>query len=217
MPVRVLIADDHELVRRGMRNLLDGSTQFTICGEATNGREAVNAAQSLKPQIVVLDVSMPELNGLEAARQILKARPDTQILILTMHETEQLVHEVLASGARGYLLKADAGRDLLAALDALSRRQSFFTSKVAEMVLHGYLHQPKAGAQVVDTRPLLSPREREIVQLVAEGLSSKQVAGKLKITIKTVEAHRGAIMRKIEAHSVSDLVRYAIRNGIAEA
>jgi DNA-binding NarL/FixJ family response regulator len=214
-PVRVLIADDHELVRRGMRNLLE-SSRFEICGEASNGREAVTATLSLKPDIVVLDISMPELNGLEATRQILRARPETQILILSAHETDQLVREVLSSGARGYLLKADAGRDLLAGLEELTNHRLFFTSKVAELVLHGYLHRPDVSGPGTETRPLLSQREREIVQLVAEGQSSKEIATALKITVKTVEAHRVNIMRKIEGHSVSDLVRYAIRNGIIE-
>lgn len=216
-PARVLIADDHELIRRGIRNLLEGSLQFEICGEVANGRDAVTAAEALKPQLVVMDITMPDLNGLEATRQILKVCPDTQVLVLSMHETDQLVREVLSSGARGYLLKADAGNDLLAALDALVRRKPYFTSKVAELVLQGYLHQAEGGEAPVENRQLLSPREREIVQLIAEGMSNKEIAAKLNISIKTAESHRAHIMRKLDLHSVSELVRYAVRNEIVSS
>ena len=215
-PVRILIADDHELLRRGIRNLLESSPQYEICGEVSSGREAVTAAATLKPNIVILDISMPELNGLEATRLILRANPQIQVLILTMHETERLVREVLGSGARGYVLKADAGRDLMAALEAVAAHKPFFTSKVSELVLQGYLggKLPEGPGEV---RQLLSQREREVVQLIAEGMANKEIAAKLGISIKTTESHRAHIMRKLDIHSVGELVRYAIRNGIVQS
>ena len=160
---------------------------------------------------------MPSLNGLEAARQILKARPQTKILILTMHESDSLIREVLDAGARGYILKTDAGRDLVAAVDALRRNKTFFTSRVAQMILDGYLKgdsQPDDGDGAGDR---LTPRQREIVQLLAEGKSSKEVAVALGLSVKTAETHRANIMRKLDCHSVSEVVRYAIRNNIIEA
>jgi len=212
-----MIADDHELLRRGIRELLHEATDFAVCGEASSGREAVQLASSLKPQIVVMDIAMPDLNGLEATRQILKALPQTEVLILSMHESEQLVREVLSSGARGYVLKADAGRDLLAALDAVSRHKPYFTSKIAELVLQGYLAQGSLSESPAPVRQLLSPREREIIQLLAEGYSNKQIADRLNISIKTAESHRAHIMSKLDLHSISELVRYAIRNQIVES
>src|SRR5271165_5716481 len=175
MAVRILVADDHEIVRRGLRALLDAQPNWEVVGEAVSGREAVDLAKQLTPDIAIIDVGMPELNGLEATRQILKALPQTEVLILTMHESEQLIREVLDTGARGYVLKSDAGRDLVAALDALRRHKPYFTTKVSEMVLTGYLRGGPRTEEPEDTPRLrLTPREREIVQLLAEGKSNKE-------------------------------------------
>jgi DNA-binding NarL/FixJ family response regulator len=216
MAFRILVADDHEVVRRGLCALLQAQPDWEVCGEAGDGREALDKTQKLKPDVVILDIGMPSLNGLEATRQILKAMPNTRVLILTLHDSDQVVREVLNAGARGFLLKSDAARDLVAAVEALRRDKTYFTSKVAAMVLEGYLKngtpgQPAAAAQ---TRNRLTPREREIVQLLAEGKSTKEVAVALGLSVKTAETHRSNIMRKLELHSVSDLVLYAVRNNI---
>lgn len=210
---RILIADDHEVVRRGIRALIEGHTGWEVCAEATDGREAVEKAMELHPDIVLLDVGMPNLNGLDAARQILAANPRTRVLILTMHDSEQIVREVLEVGARGFLLKTDAARDLVAAVEALQRRTTFFTSSVAEIVLNGYLNR-RGDDKLVKDR--LTAREREVVQLLAEGKTSKEVAVALKLSVKTAETHRTNVMRKLDLHSVADLVRYAVRNNIVQ-
>lgn len=214
--VRILIADDHELVRTGIATTLADVPGWTVVGQAANGRQAVELAQSLRPDIVILDMTMPELNGLEATRQILANRTGERVLILTAHESEQLVREVLNAGAQGYVLKSDAGRALVTAVEALLDGRPFFTSKVARIVLEGFLRSPE-GAAASDPGQALSPREREIVQLLAEGKSNKEVARALGITVKTAETHRSNIMRKMEFASLSDLIRYAIRNNIVGA
>jgi DNA-binding NarL/FixJ family response regulator len=212
-PVRILIADDHELIRRGLVAQLSQIPAWQVVAEASNGREAVALAGQLKPDLIVLDLTMPELNGLAAARKILAADPAARILILTIHDTEQLVAEVLAVGAQGYVLKSDAGRTLVAALEALLDGRPYFTSKVGRLVLDGYLRGlgPEASGPVT-----LSAREREIVQLLAEGKSNKQVAQALGISVKTAETHRANIMRKSGLGSLAELVRFAIRNRIIE-
>jgi DNA-binding NarL/FixJ family response regulator len=211
--VRILIADDHELFRRGLAAELTQVPGWVVAGEASNGRDAVELAAALKPDLVVLDLTMPELNGLEAARKIISANPAARVLILTAHESEQLVREVLSAGAQGYVLKSDAGRILIAALQALLDGRSFFTSNVARMVLDGYLRSESRDASTPET---LSAREREIVQLLAEGNSNKDIARTLKISVKTTETHRSNIMRKMGFGSLAELVRYAIRNNIIE-
>lgn len=213
---RVLVADDHLVVRKGMGAIISGRPDWEVCGEAATGREAVAAAAKLHPDVVVMDISMPDLNGLEATRQILKNRPRTEVLILSMHESEQIVRDVLASGARGYVLKSDAGNDLVLALEALRQHKLYFTSNVAEVVLRGYLKGGTERASETQNSGILTSREREIVQLLAEGWSNKEVAAALHISIKTVETHRARIMAKLDLHSISELVRYAIRNQIIE-
>lgn len=209
--LRILIADDHEVARRGIRSLLEGHPGWEVCGEAADGREAVNAANRLKPDLVLLDIGMPSLNGLDATRQILAALPNIRVMILTMHDSEQVVREVLAAGARGFLLKSDAGRDLVAAVEALQQNRTFFTTKVAQLVLEGYLRPSPDSDQV---RSVLTPREREVIQLLAEGKTTKEVATMLNLSVKTAETHRTNLMRKLDLHSVVDLTLYAVRNGI---
>ncbi|HXV61123.1 MAG TPA: response regulator transcription factor [Vicinamibacteria bacterium] len=212
---RVLLADDHEIIRAGLQRVLEDAPDCEVAGEAATGREAVEMALHLKPDVVVLDIAMPELNGLEATRQIVKGFPEAEILILTVHESESLIREVLNAGARGYLLKSDAIRHLLAAVESLTKHEPFFTSKVSEIVLAGFL---SGGAPGKSRGPKqLTPREREVVQLLAEGKANKEVAALLNISVKTVETHRTNIMQKLDLHSVSELVRYAIRNDIIEA
>jgi DNA-binding NarL/FixJ family response regulator len=214
--LHILIVDDHEVVRRGLRVLLESHPEWEVCGEAVSGREAVEKARKLKPDVVVMDIAMPELNGLEATRHILKAIPQTAVLILTVHESEQLVHEVLAAGAQGYVLKSDAGRDLVNAVEALSQHKVFFTSSVARIVLEGYRKRSSQADASGEPPSLLSPREREILQLLAEGKSNNEVAEVLNISAKTVGTHRAHIMEKLNLHSVVELARYAIRNKIVE-
>ncbi len=215
--LRIVIADDHELVRKGLRSVLDAQTGWTICGEAANGREAVELARQMKPDVMVMDVTMPELNGLEATRQILKDRPKTEVLILTVHESEQLVGEVLAAGARGYILKGDTARLLVAAIESIAQHKPFFTGTASEVVLGGYLRPGQPARKESRALPRLTAREREIVQLLAEGKSNKEVGTALGVSVKTVDAHRANIMHKLNIHSVTDLVRYAIRNNIIAA
>jgi DNA-binding NarL/FixJ family response regulator len=214
--LRLLLADDHEFVRRGVRYLLESEPGWEVCGEAATGREAVEMAERLSPDVVVLDISMPGMNGLEATRQIRRVAPQCQVLILTIHESEDMVRDVLAAGARGYVLKSDAGSDLVNAVRALSRRKTFFTADVQAMVLQGYLKGLDEAEAVQAASRRLTAREREIVQLVSEGKSNKEVATTLGISVKTAETHRTNVLRKLELHSVTDLVRYAVRNGIIE-
>jgi DNA-binding NarL/FixJ family response regulator len=218
-PFRILLADDHEVVRAGLRALLEEQNGWEVVAEAVDGRDAVEKASKLKPDAVVIDIAMPSLNGLEAVRQIIKAVPHTKVLVLTMYDSDPLIQQVLQAGARGYLLKSDAGRDLVSAIDALRRNKTFFTPKVSQMVLEGYLDKsPKDRLAEGEPESLrLTSRQREIVQLLAEGKSSKEVAAVLGLSVKTAETHRANIMRKLDCHSVTELVRYAIRNHIIAA
>ncbi|HXE74769.1 MAG TPA: response regulator transcription factor [Candidatus Xenobia bacterium] len=214
--LRILLADDHDVVRRGLRALLETRPEWEICGEASTGREAVQKAREMAPDIVVMDVSMPELNGLEATRQILKLSPRSTVLVLTVHESEALVREMLEAGARGYMLKSDLGPELVTAVQTLSQGKPFFTSKVADLVLEGFRGRDAKPAARSPAGRHLTSREREIVQLIAEGRSTKEVASTLGISVKTAETHRTNIMRKLNLHSVSELVRYAIRQKMVE-
>ena len=212
--VRILIADDHELIRRGLVASLAERPDWTIVAEAADGRQACELAALHAPDIAVLDLTMPELNGLDVTRHIRASTPKTRILIVTAHESEQLIREVLDAGAMGYVLKSDAGRVLVQAIEALLDERPFFTSKVARFVLDGYLRSSEDSASPATVA--LSPRERHIVQLLAEGSNNNEVARTLQLSVKTVETHRSNIMRKMEFGSLADLVRYAIRNKIVD-
>jgi DNA-binding NarL/FixJ family response regulator len=213
---KILLADDHEIVRRGLRAILASRTDWEIVGESITGRQAVEDSRSLRPNLIIMDIGMPELNGLDATRLILKEFPNIEILILTMHDSEQMIREVLDAGARGYMLKSDAGKDLVAAVESLRNRKPYFTSRVSEMVLTGYLKGPSRTADEPATHNKLTVREREIVQLLAEGKSNKEVATMLNISVKTAETHRSRIMAKLQLRSIGELVRYAVRNKIVE-
>lgn len=215
--MRILVADDHDIIRRGLKDLLALRSGWEVCAEAKTGREAVALAEQFKPEVVVMDISMPDLNGLEAARQIRKSLPRTEILILTQHFSDQLVREIVEAGVRAYIMKSDADRDLVAAVEALANHRPFFTARAADMLLDGFRRPKSALDPDTVIRNRLTAREREIVQLLAEGKSSKEVAVSLGISVKTAETHRANIMRKLELHSVSELVRYAVRNQIIEA
>ena len=215
--VRILIVDDHDIIRRGLKQLLTARSGWDVCGEAKTGREAVALAEQLRPEIVILDISMPDLNGLEAARRIHKLLPKTGILILTLHFSDQLVRDIVEAGARAYIMKSDADRDLVSAVEALANHRTFFTPRAAEMLLNGFSRESSGAVPQALPRDRLTSREREIVQLLAEGKSSKEVAVALGISVKTAETHRANIMRKLELHSVSEVVRYAVKNQIIEA
>ncbi len=215
--IRLLVADDHEVIRRGVRSLLGTQPGWEVSGEAASGREAVEKAKQLKPDLVVLDITMPELDGLEATRQILEAVPKTKVLILTMHESEQVMSEVLKAGALGYVLKSDAADNLVPAVKALIHGKPFFTSSVSRMMLKGYLKHSTRSLEDGSSEKQLSPRERLIVQLLVEGKKNKEIAAALSISIRTAESHRANIMRKLGLHSIVELVRYAINNKMIES
>jgi DNA-binding NarL/FixJ family response regulator len=213
--VRILLVDDHDVVRRGLKALLQERAEWEICGEAVTGREAVDLAGRLQPEIAIVDLMMPDLNGLETTRQIRKVSQRTQVLIFTMHHTESLVHDVLEAGARGYLLKSDAERHIVTAVETLLHRQPYLSAQVSETVLDGFLRSGRQGDGELSA-PRLTPREREVIQLLAEGDRNKRIAQKLGISIKTVETHRTTLMRKIGVKSIVELVRYAVRNHLTE-
>lgn len=212
MSLRILIADDHPVVRAGLRTLLESKEGWEVCAEAANGREAVEIAGKIKPDVAILDIAMPLRNGIEATRQMKKIVPGTEILILTMHDSESVIQEVLAAGARGYILKDDADLNLIQAVDALSRHKSYLSSRVSKAAPKMAPRVSVAGRE----RRRLTPREREIIQLLAEGKSNKEISSFLGISVKTVEAHRANIMLKLDFHSITELVRYAVRNNIIE-
>jgi DNA-binding NarL/FixJ family response regulator len=214
--LRLVLADDHDLLRRGLRNLLEAQFGWKVVAEAANGREAVEKVVENEPDVTLLDIQMPVLSGLEATREIVKRGSKTRILILTIHESDSLIRGILDAGARGYVLKSDASRDLVSAVDAVRYNKTFFTSKVSQMILDGYLKKPKPadGTEIAGSR--LTPRQREITKLLAEGKSSREVAAALGLSLKTTETHRANIMERLNCHTVSELVRYAVRNGIID-
>lgn len=213
--LRILLVDDHDIVRRGVQRILEQKPGLQICGEARDGREAVELTEKLQPDIVIIDIGMPELNGLEATRQIKRRVPEAEVLIFSAAEDRATVHAAFDAGARGYLMKSDMTRYLIPAIESLAEHRPFFTPKVSEMVFEKYLGG-RGGPEIKVLVDELTGREREVVQLLAEGHSNKEVAGKLGISCKTAETHRAAIMRKLRLRSLSDLVRYAIRQRIIE-
>lgn len=215
--VRILIVDDHDLMRRGIKALLQSHAGWEVVGEAHTGREAVAKAEELKPDVVILDISMPDLNGIEAARRIRKSSPNTEVLILSVHYSDQLIRDILEAGVRGYIVKSDSDRDLAIAVETLANHKPFFTPRATEVILSNFNGARPSNDLPESVRDRLTSREREIVQLLAEGKSSKEVASSLGISVKTAETHRANIMRKLQLHTVTDLVRYAVRNQIIEA
>ena len=214
--LRILIADDHELIRRGVRTLLEAEPGWKVVAEASDGQEALEKAKETKPEIVVLDIGMPRLSGLEAARRLKRTLPRIKVLMLTMHDSERLAWEVLNAGALGYVTKSDTARDLIIAIEALRRDKTFFTPKVDRIILDSFLDGGSSKRAKEMQGEQLTSRQREIVQLLAEGKTSKEVSALLNLSVKTVETHRANIMRRLSCHSVSDLVRYAVRNNIVQ-
>ena len=212
-PIRVLLADDHKLMRAGLRLVVDQQPDLSVVGEADDGRQAVELAKSLNPDVVVMDIGMPNLNGIEAARQIRQIRPDAAVVMLSMHSDEGYVLRALGAGARAYLLKDSATTDLAQAIHAVVEGKSFFSPAVSKVLLQDYMRKlQRSGAE--DSYDLLSPREREVLQLVAEGKSNKEIASLLNLSVYTVETHRAKIMQKLNLKGVPELILYAVRKGI---
>jgi len=207
---RILIADDHDVVRSGLNAILSSQTGWEVVAEAEDGRKAVELVAETRPDVAILDYQLPLLNGVDATREIRMIRPQTEVLIFTMHESELLLREALEAGARGYLLKSDVRKFLIAAVEALSQHKPFFTGRVSEALLNAFLSQGHA------TDGVLTARERGVVQLIAEGHSNKEAAQILGLNLKTVESHRASAMRKVNVNSTATLVRYAIRNKLVE-
>lgn len=208
---RILIVDDHELVRKGIRTLLESHTEWRVCGEATNGRDAVAKTARLKPDVVILDIRMPGLSGLQAIPEILKSSPRTKILVLTMHDSGCMASRVLAAGASGLVLKSDAARDVIRGLEALGRRKTFLSPQVADLLVNEIRQKPSEPSPDV-----LTLRETEVLKALAEGKSNKEVAVRLGISHRTVDAHRARIMDKLHLRTLSDLVYFAIRHKFVE-
>jgi two-component system response regulator NreC len=208
--IRILLADDHAVVRQGFRAILAAEPDMQIVGEAANGRDAVEFAERLQPDVVVMDVAMPELNGIEATRRLAESTPRTRILALSMHKDSVYVREILRAGARGYLLKDSIASDLLAAVRAIARGDGYLSPGVSDAVLNDYRRH------VTDPIDLLTSREREVLQMIAEGKTNKEIATVLNLSVYTVDAHRGRIMEKLNVHSVTDLVRFAVRAGLVD-
>jgi DNA-binding NarL/FixJ family response regulator len=213
MTIRILLADDHTLVREGLRKILETQRGWEVVGEAENGREAVEKAVELKPDLVVLDLAMPLLGGVDAIQQIVRRLPSTRVLVLSMHKDEGYVTRALKAGAHGYLLKDSAGSDLLRAVTAVTQNKSFFSPAVSRVMLDGYVRQ-LAERGITDRYDTLSEREREVFQLIAEGRVNKDIAEILHLSPNTVETHRARIMEKLDLHSAVEIALYAVRKGI---
>jgi DNA-binding NarL/FixJ family response regulator len=211
--IRILLADDHTIVRKGLRMLLESHAGFQVIAEAANGLEAVALAEQHRPQVAVLDVAMPVLNGIEAARQIAAKDLGTEVVFLSMHSDESYVLRALTSGARGYLLKDSAEQDLIQAVTTVHEGKAFFSPAISKMLVEDYVRQMREQ-KVEDSYDLLTARERQVLQLLAEGRSNKEVAGLLDLSLHTVETHRGNIMQKLNLHSGAELILYAIRKGV---
>jgi DNA-binding NarL/FixJ family response regulator len=208
--IRILLADDHAVVRQGFKMILDAQADMEIVGEAANGRQAVDLAEQLRPDVVVMDVSMPELNGIEATRRLASSLPRARVVALSMHKDSVYVREILRAGARGYLLKDSGAADLVAAIRAVASGESYLSPAVSNAVLDDYRRH---ATNPID---LLTSREREVLQLLAEGKTNKEIAGLLNLSVYTVEAHRGRILEKLNLHSIGELVRFAVRSGLIE-
>jgi DNA-binding NarL/FixJ family response regulator len=211
--IRIVLADDHSVMRSGLRALLQQNSDMQVVGEANDGREALSLAESLKPDVAVLDITMPNLNGIEAARQMVSKQLDVAIIMLSMHSDEGYVLRALRAGVRGYLLKEAAEIDLLHAIRAVTQGKSFFSPAVSRMLAEDYIRQLQEK-EVVDSYDLLTSREREILQLIAEGNSNKDIANRLSLSLHTIETHRGNILQKLSLHSIPDLILYAVRKGV---
>ena len=207
---RILLADDHAVVRQGFKLILGGEADMEIVGEAANGREAVELAQQLRPDVVVMDVAMPELNGIEATRRLIAENPHTRVIALSMHKDSVYVREILRAGARGYLLKDSGAGDLVTAIRAVAGGESYLSPAVSNAVLDDYRRH------VTNPIDLLTSREREVLQMLAEGKTNKEIAVILNLSVYTVDAHRGRIMEKLNLHSINELVRFAVRNGLID-
>jgi two-component system, NarL family, response regulator NreC len=211
--IRILLADDHTVVRRGLRLLLERQPEFGVVAEASDGKQAVEAAEQSKPDVVVLDIAMPNLNGIEAAQRILSVSPNTSIVVLSMHADEGYVLRALKAGAKGYLLKDSAEGDLIEAIRAVTRGKTFFSPEITKMLAEDYVREIRARG-IDDSYELLTPREREILQLLAEGKSNKDIAGVLNLSLYTVETHRRNLQDKLNLHSFAELILYAVRKGV---
>ena len=212
--IRIMLADDHEVVRQGLRRILESRDDWEICGEAADGRSVVELAIKLKPDVVILEMLMPELNGLEVTRQIRRALPDTEALIFTTRGALELIREALTAGARGYVLKSESGQRIIEAIETLARHQPYFTPSVSEALINAFLTNKSKPEDSVFS--ILTERERVVTQLLAEGKGNKDVALALGISPKTVESHRSAIRRKLGLHSIADIVHFAIHNKLVE-
>jgi RNA polymerase sigma factor (sigma-70 family) len=211
--IRVILADDHSVMRRGLRLILEQQADFEVLGEARDGREAVNLAAALHPDVAVLDITMPNMNGIEAARQITDKQPHVAVVVLSMHADESYVLRALKAGARGYLLKESPESDFISAIRSASEGKSFFSPAVSRLLVEDYVHQLQ-DRDIEDSYDLLTPREREILQMVAEGKTNKEIANQLNLSLYTVETHRGNILQKLNLHSVPELILYAVRKGV---
>jgi DNA-binding NarL/FixJ family response regulator len=214
--LRILVADDHDVMRRGLRSMLETHPGWQICAEAHTGTEAVAKAQELKPDVAILDISMPEMDGLQAARQIKTQSAKTEILILSMHFSDQLIQEIVQAGVRGYIMKSDSDRDLVRAVETLANHKPFFTPHATELMLTNLDSLGGSSGNRDTVKDRLTAREREITRLISDGNSSRKVASTLGISVKTIDTHRANIMRKLQVHTLSELVRYAVRNRIVE-
>jgi DNA-binding NarL/FixJ family response regulator len=208
--IRILLADDHAVVRQGFKMILGAQSDMEIVGEAGNGREAVDLAEQLRPDVVVMDVAMPELNGIEATRRLFSSTPHARVIALSMHKDSVYVREILRAGARGYLLKDSGANDLVSAVRAVASGESYLSPAVSNAVLDDY------RKHVTNPIDLLSSREREVLQMLAEGKTNKEIATVLNLSVYTVDAHRGRIMEKLNLHSINELVRFAMRNGLID-